>query len=102
MACRGGLQKQKQKQKQVLIIPPQLLARAFEGVLERTGLAPEQVLPSRHPPSLIPWLNLFQVDYLCAGTVQQEVRTSNVAKEAAFISGILLHLKSPHLQFQPR
>lgn len=53
--------------------PHQLLARAFEGVLERTGLAPEQV------------------DYLCAGTVQQEVRTSNIAKEAAFISGFPLH-----------
>jgi len=55
------------------MMPHQLLARAFQGILERTGLTPEQV------------------DYLCAGTVQQEVRTSNIAKEAGFISGFPLH-----------
>lgn len=33
---------------------------------------------------------VWQVDYLCAGTVQQEVRTSNVTKEAAFLSGFPL------------
>merc|ERR1711936_677961 len=53
------------------LMPHQLLARTFEGILERTGLAANQV------------------DYLCAGTVQQEVRTSNIAKEAAFTAGCL-------------
>ena len=33
---------------------------------------------------------VWQVDYMCAGTVQQEVRTSNVTKEAAFLSGFPL------------
>ena len=61
-------------------------------------MAPEQVTPPLFSPFLLP----FQVDYLCAGTVQQEVRTSNIAKEAAFISGIILNLTPPHLQFQPR
>ena len=36
----------------------------------------------------------IQVDYLCAGTVQQEVRTSNIAKEAAFTAGCLAQLPS--------
>merc|ERR1711936_1276727 len=53
------------------LMPHQLLARTFQGILERTGLAADQV------------------DYLCAGTVQQEVRTSNIAKEAAFTAGCL-------------
>jgi len=54
------------------LMPHQLLARTFEGILERTGLTADQV------------------DYLCAGTVQQEVRTSNIAKEAAFSAGFPL------------
>jgi len=54
------------------LMPHQLLARTFQGILERTGLAADQV------------------DYLCAGTVQQEVRTSNIAKEAAFTAGFPL------------
>ena len=36
-----------------------------------------------------------QVDYLCAGTVQQEVRTSNIAKEAAFTAGCLARAQLP-------
>lgn len=54
------------------MMPHQLLAAAMAGLLQRTGLSPHQV------------------DYLCAGTVQQEVRTSNVTKEAAFLSGFPL------------
>jgi len=54
------------------LMPHQLLARTFQGILERTGLSADQV------------------DYLCAGTVQQEVRTSNIAKEAAFTAGFPL------------
>ena len=52
------------------MMPHQLLAETFTAVLERTGLAKSQV------------------DYVCAGTVQQEVRTGNVAKEAAFLAGL--------------
>ena len=52
------------------MLPHQLLAQAYSGLLERTGISPAQI------------------DYLCAGTVQQEVRTSNVAKEAAFEAGM--------------
>jgi len=48
------------------MMPHQLLAQAYTGLLARTGVSPDKV------------------DYLCAGTVQQEVRTGNVAKEAAF------------------
>ena len=54
------------------MMPHQLLAETFTAVLERAGVAGSQV------------------DYVCAGTVQQEVRTSNVAKEAAFLSGMPL------------
>jgi len=54
------------------LMPHHLLARAFTGLIERTGLGADQV------------------DYLCAGTVQQEVRTSNVTKEAAFDAGFPL------------
>ena len=54
------------------MMPHQLLADTFTAVLARTGLAKTQV------------------DYVCAGTVQQEVRTSNIAKEAAFLSGLPL------------
>merc|ERR1719384_2301844 len=56
------------------MMPHQLLAETFTAVLARTGLARSQV------------------DYVCAGTVQQEVRTSNVAKEAAFLSGLPLNI----------
>ena len=42
------------------MMPHQLLSQAFTGLLSRTGVSAEQV------------------DYLCAGTVQQEVMTSNV------------------------
>ena len=52
------------------MMPHQLLAETFTAVLERTGVTGSQV------------------DYVCAGTVQQEVRTSNVAKEAAFLAGL--------------
>ena len=52
------------------MMPHQLLAETFTAVLERAGLAKSQV------------------DYVCAGTVQQEVRTGNVAKEAAFLAGL--------------
>merc|ERR1712032_1360097 len=54
------------------LMPHQLLACTFQGILERTDLTADQV------------------DYLCAGTVQQEVRTSNIAKEAAFSAGFPL------------
>ena len=56
------------------MMPHQLLAETFTAVLARTGLAKTQV------------------DYVCAGTVQQEVRTSNVAKEAAFLAGLPLNI----------
>jgi len=56
------------------MMPHQLLSQAYTGLLSRTGLAPNQV------------------DYLCAGTVQQEVRTSNVTKEAAFDAGFPLNI----------
>ena len=65
------------------LMPHQLLARTFQGILERTGLAADQVPGFNQVPELL----IFQVDYLCAGTVQQEVRTSNIAKEAAFTAG---------------
>ena len=52
------------------MMPHQLLSQTFSALLERTGLEGSQV------------------DYLCAGTVQQEVRTSNITKEAAFLSGL--------------
>ena len=48
------------------MITHELLSQAFTGLLSRTGVSSDQV------------------DYLCAGTVQQEVRTSNITKEAAF------------------
>ena len=54
------------------MMPHQLLSQAFTGLLSRTGLTSEHV------------------DYVCAGTVQQDVSTPNVAKEAAFISGFPL------------
>jgi len=54
------------------MMPHELLSQAFTGLLSRTGVATDQV------------------DYLCAGTVQQEVRTSNVTKEAAFDAGFPL------------
>ena len=54
------------------MMPHQLLSQTFTAVLERTGVA------------------ATEVDYLCAGTVQQEVRTSNVTKEAAFLAGLPL------------
>jgi len=52
------------------MMPHELLAQAFSGLLERTGLPVEEL------------------DYLCAGTVQQDVQTSNVAKEAGFEAGL--------------
>merc|ERR550519_1683169 len=54
------------------MMPHQLLAETFTAVLERAGVAKTEV------------------DYVCAGTVQQEVRTSNIAKEAAFTAGFPL------------
>ena len=54
------------------MMPHELLSQAFTGLLSRTGVSPAQV------------------DYLCAGTVQQEVRTSNITKEAAFDAGFPL------------
>ena len=54
------------------MMPHQLLAQAMSGLLSRTGLAASDV------------------DYLCAGTVQQEATTSNVTKEAAFEAGFPL------------
>ena len=54
------------------MMPHQLLGQAMSGLLSRTGL----------PAS--------DVDYLCAGTVQQEATTSNVTKEAAFEAGFPL------------
>ena len=52
------------------MMPHQLLSQTYSALLERTGVEGSQV------------------DYLCAGTVQQEVRTSNITKEAAFLSGL--------------
>ena len=52
------------------MMPHQLLAQAFTGLLDKAGLPADSV------------------DYLCAGTVQQDVSTSNVTKEAAFEAGL--------------
>ena len=54
------------------MMPHQLLAQAMTGLLSRTGLAASEV------------------NYLCAGTVQQEATTPNVTKEAAFEAGFPL------------
>jgi len=48
------------------MMPHQLLAQAYTGLIDRTGVAASEI------------------DYLCAGTVQQEIRLSNIAKEAGF------------------
>ena len=56
------------------MMPNELLSQAFTGLLSRTGVSPAQV------------------DYLCLGTVQQEVRTSNITKEAAFDAGFPLYI----------
>ena len=52
------------------MMPHQLLAQAYTGLLNRTGL------------------DSTAIDYLCAGNVQQDVRTGNVTKEAAFEAGL--------------
>ena len=54
--------------------PHDLAREAIRGVLDKTGLAPELV------------------EYVCMGTVIQEVKTSNVAREAALQAGIPLNV----------
>ncbi len=51
------------------LMPHDLQRAAFAGLLRRTGIDPSEV------------------DYICAGTVIQEVKTSNVAREAALGAG---------------
>jgi len=52
--------------------PHDLTREAIRGVLQKTGVAPEII------------------DHVCMGTVIQEVKTSNVAREAALQAGIPL------------
>ena len=54
--------------------PHDLQREAFKGLLKKTGLSGEQI------------------DYVVAGTVIQEVKTSNVAREAALQAGIPLNV----------